>query len=71
MKDKVIPIKYGGPHANVEAYANRETSQVEEKSWDENPSNEFCRAGAGKGDRQRPGNRKAYDETYVRVFGHE
>ena len=40
-KDKIIPIKYGGPHDNVEAHANLDTGKVEKTSWKDGPSNTF------------------------------
>ena len=40
-KDKCIPIKHGGPNANVEAYADLEHGTVEECPWDKGPSDKF------------------------------
>ncbi len=47
MSDKVIPIKHGTPNATTEAYANLETLEVEDVSWDKGPSNSF-NASSGK-----------------------
>jgi len=64
--EKVIPIKHGGPHRNVEAFANLENGTVQRRPWSMGPTNEFT------GDtliRVFPkGN--SYGEEYERIFGH-
>ena len=41
LTDKCIPIKKGGPYANVQAHANLVTGTVEEGSWSKGPSDKF------------------------------
>ena len=66
-KEKCIPIKHGGPQANVEAYANLEDGTVEDVSWNEGPSDKFY--GATGTITSRPYSGRAGD-NYDRIFGH-
>ncbi len=67
-KDKIIPIKYGGPHSNVEAHANLDTGKVEETSWKDGPSNTFNHNQTRIV--SQPVN-KNYTDNYKRIFGHD
>lgn len=40
-EDKCVPIKHGGPYENEEAFANKETGEVEDVSWSKGPSDKF------------------------------
>lgn len=44
-KEKVIPVRHGGPYSSDEAYANLETGQIEDVAWDSGPSNAFNTSG--------------------------
>jgi len=41
-KDDVFPVKTGGKYINKEAWYNRTTNKIEDRNWDEGPSNRFC-----------------------------
>ena len=68
MGDKVIPIKYGGPHDNVEAHANLETGKVEKGPWGSGPSNGFN--ATSEKIISRPSDDE-YRANYKRIFGHD
>ena len=68
MSDKVIPIKYGGPHDNVEAHANTETGEVEAGAWKDGPSNTFHH---NQSRVVSLPSSKAYRDNYERIFGHD
>ena len=42
-REDVFPIKTGGKYINKEAWYNRANGKVEDREWDEGPSNQFCR----------------------------
>lgn len=65
MKE-IIPVRHGGKYANIEAYANLKTGQVEDTySWDKGPSNNLLSEFTYL---QRPSS-EAYAESWERVFG--
>jgi hypothetical protein len=43
--DRIIPIEHGSPYETTEAYANLDTKEIEEGSWDAGPSNTFYASG--------------------------
>lgn len=67
-KDKIIPIKHGGPYDNVEAHANLDTGEVEHSSWEEGPSNIFNHSQTRVV--SLPATRD-YTDNYKRIFGHD
>lgn len=68
--DKIVPV--GGREFKQHVHEKIGADGVPEThvSYEPTKNSGFRKSGAGKGDKYRPVDKKAYDRNYERIFGH-